>query len=116
MGNIVNHPRILAAAEEAVTRLPEARRLQQEIVKAMRAYADFLLHHDLIVVEDPEPDGDLRLVSTALVATIDFTDGNAPCTIVLKDGPLDRTHGTGQWPEPWGPHEPLPPGKTCCLA
>jgi hypothetical protein len=91
MGNVVNQ----AAAEEAVARLPEAQRLLQAIVKAMNDYGDFLLHHDLMVVEDP--DGDVRLVSTALVATVDFTDGNNTCTIVLKDGPIDRTtHLVGQ--------------------
>lgn len=97
MSKIINHPRILAAGERAVARLPEAERLQIEIAKAMNAYADFLMQHDLVIVDDP--DGDTRLVSAALVATLDFTSGNNACDIVLRDGPLERAYGDGKWPE-----------------
>ena len=105
MSKIVNHSRILEATERTVARSPKAEHLQDAICTAMAAYANYLREHDLVVVEDP--DSGARLVSTALIAKLDFTDDS--CEIVLRDGPIDRAYGDGTWPDPWGPHEPLSP-------
>jgi hypothetical protein len=105
--NIVEHPKRAlmteAKIERALSDSPEAEALQEDILRAVRAYVDFLDRHNRIWEDgSDDPDAPPRLKAQALVVTADFGDGDNAIDISLKDGPLDRVYGEGVNPDPWG--------------
>ena len=100
--NVMPHPKrglmIEANRELEVAHCPEARALQEAIFKAVTAYEDFLLHHNIIIECSPNPGDRPRLKATALVVTRDFVEDYID--ISLKDGAVDRVYSNGVDPDP----------------
>jgi hypothetical protein len=103
--NIVSHPKRALRTEAKIEREtagnPEARRLQERIFNAVRAYAEFLENHGLIW-EDRPGDEMPRLKAAALVVTYDWAYDYGTIDISLKDGALNRVYGVGVNPDPLG--------------
>jgi hypothetical protein len=71
--HIVQHPRRAATIERSIANSPEADKLQQEICRAVQAYADFLDAHGLIDFE-PFLNTDGAAPPPVLVVRSDFAD------------------------------------------
>ena len=103
---IVAHPKrglmIEANIEYELSHSPEAEALQEAIISAVRAYADFLENHGLIWEDGPDRELVSRLKATALVVTYDWADDYGTIDISLKDGALHRVRGDGVNPDPLG--------------
>jgi hypothetical protein len=106
--NVIPHPKRALMTESKFEReiaeSPEAKVLQEAIMKAVQAYSDYLEGQCLIweYGHDPDDPDFPRLKAQALVVTLDYGDGNNCVDITLKDGALDRVYGDGVNPDPWG--------------
>jgi hypothetical protein len=105
--NVMPHPKralmIEATFEKEIAESPEAKPLQDAIIRAVQDYSDFLERHGLIW-EDRPTDADpfnMRLKAQALVVTLNYGEGDI-LDIELKDGALDRVYGDGVNPDPYG--------------
>jgi hypothetical protein len=102
---------IEAKIEREIADGREAQPLQEAILSAVRAYADFLDDHGLIWEYRPDPEPP-RLKALALVVSLDFGTGG-DIDLSLKDGALDRVYGDGVNPDPWGRDaDPAPASST----
>jgi hypothetical protein len=117
MHNVVQHPKRGLMTEAKIQRelinSPEADGLHEAIFKAIRAYVDFLDHHNMIWENGPDPNDLPRLKAKALVVTVDFGEDLGTVDIWLKDSALDRVYGDGVNPDPFGRDaDPPPPPRS----
>jgi hypothetical protein len=80
--HIIQHPRRAATIERSIAASPEAQKLQEDICRAMQAYADFLDARGLI---DFEPFLDGTGAPPVVVVRFDFEG----CDFILEGGAVE---------------------------